>query len=395
MTIRTVADACPGVLRPHQAADGALVRLRLPGGMTTLGQLTALMTASADFADGTVQLTSRGNLQLRGLEPVSGGVDPLLEDAIVEAGLLPSPELERVRNIAASPLTGRRGGLTDLRLVVAELDQLLCAATDLADLPGRFLFGLDDGRGDVAALSCDLGLRAVGPDRAVLLIGGLLGPELALADAPAAVIAAARKFLAVRGAHWHVRELPDRGRELGGSGPAPAGGGGPVGLGVIEQMDGLFTLSVQPPFGVVTPRLLDAVIGIGLAAADALVITPWRTVLVPDQGDGEGLVPLESAGWITSDLAGWAGISACTGAPGCAKAAADVRALTTAAVSGPRRGLPVHVVACGRRCGAPAGRHLEVLVGPDGMVTTEMSAGGREGERRVDRLADVLYPSPE
>ena len=41
----TDADRCPGVLRPHLAADGAMVRIRVPGGQTTgtaLGQLSRI-----------------------------------------------------------------------------------------------------------------------------------------------------------------------------------------------------------------------------------------------------------------------------------------------------------------------------------------------------------------
>ena len=41
----TGPDRCPGVLRPHLAQDGAMVRIRVPGGQTTgtaLGQLSRI-----------------------------------------------------------------------------------------------------------------------------------------------------------------------------------------------------------------------------------------------------------------------------------------------------------------------------------------------------------------
>lgn len=148
------ADACPGALRPHQAADGALARIRLPGGMITAAQLATLASVASDFGSATLELTARGNVQLRGIRDVAA-----VADAVAKAGLLPSATHERVRNIVASPLSGRAGGLADVRAWVGELDAAIRAEPRLAELGGRFWFGLDDGRADVSGLGADVGVR--------------------------------------------------------------------------------------------------------------------------------------------------------------------------------------------------------------------------------------------
>ena len=75
--------------------------------------------------------------------------------------MLPSPTHELVRNIAASPLTGLTQQRPDVRSLVAELDAAICAEPELADLPGRFLFAVDDGSADVWSLAFDIGYRAL------------------------------------------------------------------------------------------------------------------------------------------------------------------------------------------------------------------------------------------
>ncbi|WP_245698452.1 cobalamin biosynthesis protein CobG [Streptomyces lydicamycinicus] len=228
--IRDRGDACPGALRLHSAADGHLARVRLPAGDLTVRQAEALADAADRLGDGHLSLTSRGNAELRGLPDDCGGrLAALLRDA----GLLPSERHERIRNILASPLAGLdRHTPSDVRLWARELDGLLCTSESATALSGRFLFVLDDGRGDVAALGGDVSLVAepagteapadhgdrsgtgqparpggsallrVGDDPAALRIAG--------PDAPRAALTAAEAFLSAAEASgaWRVRELP-------------------------------------------------------------------------------------------------------------------------------------------------------------------------------------------
>ena len=96
-----------------------------------------------------------------------------MRERLRASGLVPSPTHELVRNVVASPLSGLDGhGHCDLRPVARALDAALCADARLADLPGRFMFVLDDGRGDVIGQPFDLGVLATGPGRCVVLTGG-------------------------------------------------------------------------------------------------------------------------------------------------------------------------------------------------------------------------------
>ncbi len=212
MTTRDRSDACPGAVQTHRAADGQLARVRVPGGLLSAAQVRVLAGCAADLADGALELTSRGNVQLRGL---SEDAPPRLARRLHEAGLLPSAAHETARNVVASVLSGRApGGLVDVRPLVRALDAGLVADPALAGLPGRFLVTVDDGRGDVTGLGGDVGLHAVAPGSLALLLAGTdSGLRAAPADAPALALDAARAFLAERAAQgsqaWRLAELAD------------------------------------------------------------------------------------------------------------------------------------------------------------------------------------------
>jgi len=273
---RSRRDRCPGVFRPWPADDGGLVRLRLIGGRVTGTSLAALGEVARTYGDGEIHLTGRANLQLRAMPVVGDDLPEEVVEAIAATGLLPSRTHELVRNVMVSPQTGLAGGRTDLRPVAAELDRLLCADPSLASLPGRFLFVLDDGRGDLADRTCDLGVVALDEVTAQLRIGPSWGPLIALDEAPEQLVELARQFLAVRGegtdAPWHVEELPEPLAPAADPDPRALVVGPPLPYG---QVDG--GLHVGVPDGVLDSTGVDR-----LAPHAELVVTPWHGVLVPD-----------------------------------------------------------------------------------------------------------------
>ncbi|MFD5431605.1 hypothetical protein ACFWJ4_05440 [Kitasatospora sp. NPDC127067] len=391
------ADACPGALRLHTADDGALARIRLPGGLLTDRQALALAEAAEALGDGELETTSRGNVQLRGLAPHCAAE---LADRLRTVGLLPSDTHERVRNIVASPTAGLDAaggpGRADVQAWVRELDARLCASDWAAGLSGKFLFALDDGRGDVAALDADVTLIA-GPDGTRLLRLGRAdrGHPVEAGQEVTAVLDAARSFLAALRTNgrkaWHLREVPDL--LPAGPVPLPAFAGAAPAVGVLPG-----GLSVGLRFGRAGAGQWRTLVA---ASAGELRLTPWRGAVLPG-APADRLPALAAAGFRTEPGSAWERATACTGLPGCAKSLADVRSdaartldsgaaagagaaldagaaagagLAMGAGAGPTGVLPVHWSGCERRCGHPAGRWVDVLATGRGYRVTVNAAG--------------------
>ncbi|WP_262705690.1 MULTISPECIES: precorrin-3B synthase [Streptomyces] len=450
--VRGRDDACPGALRLHPADDGSLARIRVPGGLLTARQARALGRVAEELGDGRLDITSRGNAQVRGLAAGCGGE---LADRLRAAGLLPSDRHDRVRNIVASPLSGLdRAGHADVVAWVRELDAVLCdeASVDtlagrgeLSGLSGRFLFALDDGRGDVAALGADVTLIATPGGGAVLRVGGppagagvaSVGTGGAAArgdlwvrseDAARAAALAAVEFLArarESGTRaWRVRELPAQHAVTadrlaarladadihtephpGAPGPRPPQPPpvpGPV-PGPAPGPDGRHALSVALPLGRVSAAQWRLITGLASrSGADELRMTPWRGVVLPGfaPDDTRGaLSELSDAGLVTTPDSPWLGVGACTGRPGCAKSLADVRAHATRMAAGTARQgapdpLPVYVSGCERRCGHPGGRWVDALATGDTDYRVTVRGGAKgdtpEAEDGVEVTAEQL-----
>ncbi|XVS66814.1 hypothetical protein ACQPYE_12355 [Actinosynnema sp. CA-299493] len=329
-TDRVRPDACPGAVDVHQAADGGLARVRVPGGTLDAARVDVLRAAAVELGDGFLELTSRANLQIRGLAP---GAEHELGARLRDVGLLPSMTHERMRNIIAAPLE-------DNQALVDEIDAALCAVPELASLPGRFLVTVG---GAVSGLSGDIGL--VGD--ALFLAGHDSG--LRVTDPVEAVVTAARLFGELRGEAWRLSEVdggvrkittalgdPGDARVEPGVTPVAPGAHGPV---VVAGV----------PFGRWDARLLAGV---------PVRLTPWRSLVLPAGTDTSGL--------FTSPDSPWHGVSACTGRPGCAKSLADVRADATRWIGARTTPGRAHWSGCARRCGRPAGDVVEFVATGDG-----------------------------
>jgi precorrin-3B synthase len=363
----------------------------------TVRQARALADLAEGLGDGSLHLTSRGNVQLRGLD---GGCGAELADGLGAAGLLPSAAHERVRNVVASPLSGLdRTGRADVRPWLSGLDKALCSSRAATALSGRFLFALDDGRGDVAGLGADVTLRAAADGTAALALGAA-AEELRLPaeHAARAALLAAKTFLdAVRESGtqvWRVTELSLPEGELTGrvrerlaadgveSVPRTreeAGSGGPP-PGTVGEGAGL---SAHVPLGRLPGSQWRELTRVAASfPAAELRLTPWRGVVVPTPGAdparaAELLARLSASGLVTDPASPWLRVGACVGRPGCARSHADVRAdaaATLGAVAGP--GLPLYWSGCGRRCGRPGGDRVDVVAAEDGGYLLSVTADG-------------------
>jgi len=366
---RDGADRCPGLLAPFVSADGAMIRLRLPGGRVEAATLTAIADLARRHGDPSLTLTSRGSLQLRGLP------DPLpreLVAAIGDLGLVPSGEHDRARNIVADP----DPALDD---PVASLDSGLLARPELAALPGRFLLTVARPGGPALAEPWDVAVVDEGRTARVVVDGrSVVVPRK---EAAATALGAARRFLDARADErtWNVRDLPADARAelLPDAEPYVVDAAGPPSPGPLGD-----DLVVLVPLGVLTStmaRTLAEVLAPRPPRRGALRITPWRSIVVP--GGAERADDLAAAGLVTSPGSPWTVLTACAGAPLCGRTDTPTRSLARQAAhlldpAGP----PVHVTGCERACGHPARDHTTA---PNPTTAMDIVAAQRSSTRKA------------
>ena len=372
---------CPGALRPMASGDGLIVRVRPRVGVYPVAALAGVADAARRWGNGVLDLTRRGNLQIRG---ASAATLEGITEALAAGGLLDATAAaEAVRNVLVNPLAGiDPTEAQDLRPVARALEALLVTDPGLQALPGKFGF-LVDGGGLLSLAGEPADIRLVAAGGGVLIgverPGGFAVAAREPCERAAATAAAIARALvpALHGSHRRARLLPDEVicRLLGFSGEAAAapisGRPGPPVLGRVEGDGGPIAVGVAAAFGRIEADALATLVGqLTAAGVRDVRVSPWRAIYAPIR-DGEAadriLDGARAAGFITDPGDPLLAVDACPGAPACPAASVDTRAAARALA--PHLGglglRSLHVSGCAKGCARSAPADL-VLVGGGG-----------------------------
>ncbi|MBB2750296.1 UNVERIFIED_ORG: precorrin-3B synthase [Rhizobium aethiopicum] len=399
--------ACPALAAPMATGDGLLVRLRPAGGALTLPQFTTLARAAAAHGNGILEITARGNLQIRGLQAetvaqLASDIDAagitVPDGPAIEISPLHGIDPEEVSDPTAMELS-LRGKLQDL-LASPRLAPKLSIVVD-----GRGAFGL-------SALTADIRLVASSQTQWLVAINGdsetatpiVVGP----AEAAVSAVGEVLSLLAKLGQGSRARDIDPallRARFPAISEPRPLPSGvvkRPL-AGLHRLADGKTVLGVRPEFGQM--RAADLIALLDLAAAHGAAeirLAPGRGFFL--LGLAAEAAPAVQTAAAQCGFSAQAGenaehIAACAGAGACGSAFYETRALARRILAAAPAlfdgSLTLHLSGCAKGCaharpaltltGTAEGYDL-ILSGLAADRPDERIAGGRI-DFAIERLA--------
>ncbi|MGE7415166.1 nitrite reductase [Methylobacterium tarhaniae] len=391
---------CPGLARPMPTGDGLLVRLHPVAGRLTAAQVRAAARAAREGGNGLLDVTARGNLQIRGVTAESHG---RVAAILGEAGLGDVRHDGGPQRLTLSaPLAGAH-----CLAVVAAVEAI---GREVPGLPAKTLVAVDDDRGGLgpveadflirvipessdadetrgidAVLSSPLDQREQAPPTLQLALATPSGP-LWLAPTPAPTALATLRTLlhglAASGAR-RIRALPDSQRDalladLPPGEPPPGGAPRPAGL------HGRALLA-ELAFGRCDAALLESLAAWCETQGDGhLALTPSRGIALAARDHTVAATLRDAAaaaGLIVDPADPRRAVAACPGAPACASggtpAQADAPRLATAFAHMAERGATAHVSGCPKGCASPSPAALTLVGRSDGLygVVLDGNAG--------------------
>jgi precorrin-3B synthase len=385
--------ACPGIWEPMPTGDGLLARI-MPTHPIALDAFAALCDASAAYGNGIIEVTQRGNLQIRGLTPASA---PIFARTAVALGL----GTEGAPSILTSPLMGLDPQeRLDLTPLVAALREELTRHAAIASMSPKVSVLIDGGGAlHLDGQAGDVRLRAGTDSRLHLSIGGTAASSTNLGriEPHHALEAIARVLtsIAQRGGRARGRDLANDADiaalrsalagmiiEERAENPRPAA----EPLGTHELHNGRVALGVSLAFGYAAAGVLKQFAqAAGQCGAASIQPAPGRALLAIGMraaAAAQCAAAAGTAGFILRSDDARRFVVACAGAPACGSAAFSTRqlapAVAQAALPFLDGSLTIHLSGCAKGCAHSSAAAL-TLIGPDRLVVQGRAADAPQG----------------
>lgn len=376
MTTFAIKGWCPSALRPMLSGDGLVVRLRPRGGRLSAAQAAGIAELSRRCGNGLIDLTSRANLQIRG---VREGSHEALVSGLEQLGLVDDDQaMEARRNIIVAPFWSADD---DTQALAIELERGL--ATRALALPEKFGFAIDCGASRVLAQApADVRIeRAADGGLIVRADGAQQGRGVTRTEAIEASLSVAEWFVGSGGANG------GRGRmaaHLAGGAKLPGGlaGSAKPASASVSPDPGVYLSGTL--VGLALGQMQSEMLGFLAGLASGLRLTPWRMVLV------EGLREMpQHDGLVTRAGDPLLRVVACTGAPGCPEAQAETRALAASLAPHLAPDVRVHVSGCGKGCAHPNASDITLIGTSEGFDLVRDGSPRDVPKRRQLTTADI------
>lgn len=353
--------ACPSLAAPMQTGDGLLVRLRPAAPALTGEDLIALANLAREHGNGLIEITARGNFQLRGLTAASV---PRVAEGLAAAGIVPHTGVA----IEIPPLSGiDPSEIADATPVADGLRKAIAAAS--LTLAPKLAIVVDGGGAlSLADMVADIRLDAVEGNVWQLSIGGdrqtarpvaLLPADRVIDGTMAALTALAAIGPAARGRDLDASALAAQLGAISGEAIATAPARHPLG---VHHIAGETVLGIAPAYGQMhADRLVVLVKDFSALGASEFRLAPHRALLVRGLSEA-ALATAQSVaareGFWCMDTAPGRVVSICAGSAGCASAGFDTHAAADAVVAEAGAlldgSVDLHISGCPKGCAHPA-----------------------------------------
>ena len=357
--------------------DGLLMRVPLVGGELTCTEAVAVAELARRFGNGVIELTNRGNLQMRGVQPNDC-------EAVIAALTGLGFGSVSARAVTISPFAGDAARALRAQVVV------LLETLDFSRLSSKFVVHIDDDGGWTSARHCDAGIRIRSDGRCHVTLRRLGTVELPQATAPQ-VCDVIMRLCIEQGSQATLSDVVERGggasvvaalehaltTELRWVAPATSANRHErLGRIVMRRTDAApFAVVAGVPLGRLDPSTLR-LLGERCAAngLTSLHVTPSKAIafLCGDAEQADMMVQ-EAArlGLAIDDDHPSRGIVACVGASGCWQTDLDTlglagRLIAERAADGTAPAGVVHVSGCDKGCAFPGIASVTFLGRNDG-----------------------------